>query len=162
MLSGTLFWISWTALFEGLYLLLAGNLSQAEILVGAGVAILAGSLLTLARRLRLIRFRPKVRWLVPFLRLPAATLHESWMLMAALFRQVLRRRRISGFWVEVPYQGGGDDGRSSARRALTTLGVTFTPNDYVVSIAPGRTSVLIRQLVEGPLSVSDLAFLWLD
>ncbi len=69
---------------------------------------------------------------------------------AALWRHLFTSDRVQGAWRALPYEAGGDDPRSAARRALVTAAISATPNTYVVGIDRETNVMLVHQLVPAP------------
>ena len=66
---------------------------------------------------------------------------------AALARVLLKREKIEGAFRTIPFDVGGNDPESAARRALVMAGACLTPNTYVVAIDAEKGQLLMHQLV---------------
>ena len=135
---------AWVLLF-GLWMLLAGTLAVSEIVVGVVAAAIAATAVQVVLGQRLVRFRPDPRWLRRAWIIPWRAVVEFRLLVVALWRAVVLRRRVIGRFRSVPFPVGGSDSRSAARRALFTVGASFAPNTYVVDFEEDR--VLVHRLV---------------
>ena len=140
-------WFGWWATLLGLYLLLAAKLTGEEILVGAGAAALAATAATVTAKAGNLRFQPRLSWLRRFARLPGLVLVDCAIVGAALWRRVILRRTVEGVFRSVPFDAGGDDAVSAARRALVTAGISLAPNTYLVDMDRERGILLVHQLV---------------
>lgn len=141
------------------YLISAGEAGLQEVVAG-GVVSAGVSLLSLrARSAPEERFLPRLRWLLPFLKVPWTTLQESWLLLQALVRKIFRSSSFKGgSFIDYPLPPVSD-GEEISRYAVTTIGVCLTPNDYIISIDRKRSIAQIRILVGRDLSGADRAFL---
>lgn len=131
-------------LLSGLYLVLAGQVSTDEVIA----ALLAGAAATgLALAVPRVAARHFDFAGVPWARLLLATLRslasETWQVGLRL----LRPRPQGGRIVRWPLQAHGDRRQKAARRGLVTLGLSLTPNGYMLSVLPDREEVLVHQLV---------------
>jgi hypothetical protein len=128
-------------------MLLAGTLAISEIVVGLLAAAVAATAVEVVRSQRLVRFRPDPRWLRRAFVLPWRALVEFGLLVMALWRTLVLRRRVAGRFWAVPFPAGGTDSRSAARRAVFTVGASFAPNTYVVDFEKREGRVLVHRLV---------------
>ena len=143
-------WLAWSAALFVLWLLLTGTLLTAEVVAGLVASALGAAAAELVRSQDLVRFSPRLNWLVRAYKLPGAVTRDSGLLLAALARRVLLHRPVTGAFRAIPFEFGGEDARSEARRALITASVTFSPNTYVVGFDPDNDLVLVHQLVPVP------------
>ena len=139
-------WLAAWSLMFALWMLLAGTLALSEVLVGTVSAAVAAMAVEAVRRQGLVRFRPDPRWLLRVWRLPGRALREFAGLTLALARSLSRRRRVRGRFVALPFPVGGNDRRSSARRAVFTLAASLPSNTYVVDFDRRERRVLVHQL----------------
>lgn len=147
--------IPWFLLW-GLYLLCAGSASPAEVVAGAASAGFVTWLLCLLPKDLARPLRFKARWLVLLLRIPWATLKESWLLTRALLLHV-RGLPIDEVQIEHPL-ASVDERHRDARDAFMTFGVCITPNSYLVCFDAEKGVVVIRQLVGKELARLDRLF----
>jgi multisubunit Na+/H+ antiporter MnhE subunit len=140
-------WLGWWAALLGLYLLLAAKLTGEEILVGVGAAALAATAATVTVKAGNLRFQPRLSWLRRFARLPGLVLADCGIMAAVLWRHIVQRRTVEGVFRTVPFDAGGDDAVSAARRALVTAGISLAPNTYLVDMDRERGILLVHQLV---------------
>jgi multisubunit Na+/H+ antiporter MnhE subunit len=130
----------------GLWLLLTGTVSPAEVLAGAGAAALASSVAELAQYQAGAHLRVRLRWLAAATRLPARLISETASAFAALWVQVVRGRRPASVFRTVPERWGGDDPAGSTRRALVVVGMSATPNRIVLGLDEERGVAVVHQL----------------
>jgi multisubunit Na+/H+ antiporter MnhE subunit len=123
--------VTWLALFW-LWLLLAGEWNEQELIAAAGAATVAS---LFVRRWTAARVaRP---WGVP-----AAIVVDFGVLMWALVRSLVRREVVRGEFVRRPVQVEGD-----GARAWLGLLATYSPNAYIVGFDRTRQVVLLHDLV---------------
>jgi multisubunit Na+/H+ antiporter MnhE subunit len=141
--------LTWLALV-GLWMVLSGDLVLSELVVGMVAAAISTIAFEVVRRRRLVRFRPRARWIWRAWRLPIRMFTEGWMVSWAALAGLIRRRPVRGRFREVPFPTGGTDPRSSARRTLVTLAVSLPANSYVVDLDTDNDTLLIHELVPQP------------
>jgi multisubunit Na+/H+ antiporter MnhE subunit len=140
-------WLGWWAALFGLYFILAAKLQWQEAVVGAAAAALAATAATVPARTGGLHFQPRWPWLRPLARLPGRVLADCGVVGLALWRRLVQRRAPAGGFRSIPFDPGGDDAVSAARRALVTAGISLAPNTYVVAFDRRRGLILIHQLV---------------
>jgi len=145
------FGLAWWAVLMAVWLLLVETFAVPEVVVGSVAAAAAASVAEAVRELGYVRFAPRLAWLRHAPRVAGQVLVDCGILFAALARRVIRRRDVRGVMLRVPVRYGDDSGRGAARRALLNFGVSITPNSYVVDLDPETSTVLIHQLVAGPI-----------
>ncbi len=140
--------VAW-ALLTGIYLVLAGQVSASEVVAGVVTGLVAALLSVAVRRDagRQFRFRA-VPWLVLLGRPALALVHDTARVGMALARAVLRGQDVHGAVVRQAFARGGADAQDAARRGLVTLGVSLTPNSYVLRILDERDEVRLHRLAE--------------
>ncbi len=134
------------------YQLLAGSPSASETYAGIPVAI-AGAVLALLLRQRSRRFDYPRGAARAALRAVGAILPDSLRVGRELALATMQRRRPSrGRITQQPFHAGGEDGHDASRRALVILGVSLSPNGFVIDAPPGGTSptIGIHQLRPAP------------
>jgi multisubunit Na+/H+ antiporter MnhE subunit len=137
----------WWLCFLPLYLLFAGSVDWQEVVAGVVLAGIAALAVTVTCRAGSLHFQPHLRWLRYFRHLPGRLLADSVLVAAVLARALFRRERIEGAFRTIPFDPGGEDAESAARRALVTAGACLTPNTYVVAVDTERGQLLLHQLV---------------
>jgi multisubunit Na+/H+ antiporter MnhE subunit len=140
-------WLCWWCGLFGLYLLLAAQVTVEEAVVGAIAAALAATGTTVTGQAGSLNFRARLSWLWRFCRLPIRVVVESGIVGVALWRQIVGRQDVQGTFRLVPFNCGGEDAMSGARRALVTAGVSLAPNTYVVELDRKQGVMIVHQLV---------------
>ena len=140
-------------IFFGIYILFAGQVSVTEIEAGAPAAVAAAGFTVLLHRVAEPEraFRLKAPWL-RVLGKPLAALFPDAVRVGRALLQALWRRPSSavGLVVRQPFQEGGGDPASAARRGLVTLGSSLAPNGYVLGIPDEEEALLLHRLAAVP------------
>ena len=145
------FGLAWWAVLLVVWLLFVDSLALPELLAGAAAAAVAASVAETVRELGYVRFAPRLAWMRHAPRVGWQVLVDCGVLFAALARRLARRRALHGVMLRLPVRYGDDSARDAARRALLNFGVSITPNSYVVDLDAETSTVLIHQLVAGPI-----------
>jgi multisubunit Na+/H+ antiporter MnhE subunit len=145
------FGLAWWAVLMGAWLLLVESFAVAELLVGVIASAAAASVAEAVRERGYVRFSPRAKWLTRAPGVAVQILIDCGTLLVALCRHVLGTRKVRSVLIRVPFRYGDDGSRAAARRALLNFGVSITPNTYVVDLDEETSTVLVHQLVPGPL-----------
>ncbi len=145
------FGLAWWAVLLAVWLLFVDSLAAPEVLAGVVAAAVAASVAETVRELGYVRFAPRLRWVRHAPRVGGQILVDCGVLFAALVWRLFRRRPLRGVMLRIPVRYGDDGARDAARRALLNFGVSITPNSYVVDLDQETSTVLIHQLVAGPV-----------
>src|SRR4051794_40495546 len=105
-------WVGWWVVSAALWLWLVDNTHVPEMIVGAGVSVVAASGALVVRQQRLVVLRPRLRWLVRLWRPLLAFPRDMWLLVKAL------PRRRAGTFYALDAATEGDDPRTAAQRVL--------------------------------------------
>jgi len=138
-------------LLAGLYLFLAGNVDAVEV-TAMVVCAAAGTALAVALERVAKRNYSSLPPLKAVVRPFAALLPETFVVgrdLAGIAITGTRRQR--GDFVQQPFNPGGDDSRSAARRALTVIGLSLAPRAFVVR-GDRTDAVLLHELPPKPTS----------
>jgi multisubunit Na+/H+ antiporter MnhE subunit len=136
-------WLAWWLASAALWMALVDNTHVPELIVGAGVAIVAASGALLVRQQRRVVLRPSPRWLRRAHRPVVRYVADLWLLTVAL------RHRGAGRFVAIPIDPGADDPRGAARRVLMQTAGSFAPNTYALGTDYERKLLLVHQLTRG-------------
>jgi multisubunit Na+/H+ antiporter MnhE subunit len=150
-------WLAvWVACF-GLWLLLTATVDHTELLTGAGAAAIAATAFEVIREHGAPRARPRWSWLKPVPRIPLLVVRDTVTVFSELARQLRGGRRRPGRLAAVPIPDVGDEAERNARHLFVTIGVSLSPNTYVIGFEPDRNEMLVHQLVPTqPGSVDEL------
>jgi hypothetical protein len=126
----------------GLYLFFAGEVSTVEVIAGivAAAAATALGIGLVAVAKKHFRVAPPPR---AILRPLAALLPETFAVGYQLIRVALRGAGgQQGGFIQQPFDPGGDDARSSGRRAAVVIGVSLAPRTFVIRGDRGESLLL--------------------
>src|SRR5207248_4253761 len=150
-------WLAvWAACF-GLWLLLTSTVDRSELIAGAGAAAIAATGFEVVREHGAPRARPRWAWFKPAPILPALVVRDTVVVFADLARQLRGGRRRPGRLQVVRLPDLGDKAERNAQHLFVTIGVSLSPNTYVIGFEPDRDEMLVHQLVpRRPGSVDEL------
>lgn len=140
-------WLAWWVLMMGLWVMVDDSIQFDELLAGAGAAALAAVAAEVAAYQASVRLRAGhgSTLIREILTLPARLVKDTSTVFAAL----ARRRPPSGEYAEIalPALPGSTGPPGEAEQVLLTGIRSFTPNTFVVGLAPDRKSMLVHRLV---------------
>src|SRR5438034_1732707 len=139
-----------------LWLLLTSTVDKAEAIVGAGASCFAATAAEIVRARRPFGFRPKAAWLRRVWLVPIRIAVESLQASVVLVNHVTGRRRVRGTFRAIEFRHGGTGAVDGARRAMTTVVTSVSPNTYVIGFDPNEDVVLVHQLRPDPDAVERL------
>jgi multisubunit Na+/H+ antiporter MnhE subunit len=140
-------WLVWWALLMSFWVMLDDSLATDELLAGAGAAAIAALLAELATYQAATRFRMRIRWLVPALRLPGQVAADLVTVYAALWRRLIRGEQPDSAFVAEPVRYGDDTTAGVTRRVLLIGGRSLAPNAFALGIDRGSETMILHQLV---------------
>ncbi len=153
-------WLSvWTACFL-LWMLLTSTVDHSELIAGIGAAAIAATGFEVVRQHGEPRARPQWGWLKPVPRIPLLVARDTVVVFRELARQLAGGRRRPGRLHIVSLPDVPDESERNARFLFLTVGVSMSPNTYVIGFEPERGEMLVHQLApRRPSSLVDL-FSW--
>lgn len=128
-------------LFAG-YLVLVSQRSGAEMVLGALLSATAGGAAVLARRMTGSYFAVPRGWPAVLLRLPAAVLADTWLLIRLLRPGPTRWAPQSGALRTLELSDQPDDLREATWQAVAGLLLSLTPGSFVVD-SSGQPPTLV-------------------
>jgi multisubunit Na+/H+ antiporter MnhE subunit len=140
-------WLCWWIAFYAGWFLLTATLAASEFIVGAAAAAISATAAEIVRVQDYRRFRPRLRWLKRIPKLPPRMITDSLAVFRALWQRKANADPRVGAFRAIPFDPGGADGVSAARRALILAAVTSCPNSYVIGIDDRRKIMLLHQYV---------------
>jgi multisubunit Na+/H+ antiporter MnhE subunit len=140
-------WLVWWVLLMSLWVMLDDSLATDELLAGAGAAALAALVAEVAGYQAATRFRMRVRWLVPALRLPGQVVRDTVIVYRALWRRLARGEQPDSVFVTEPVRFGDDTPAGVTRRVLLIGARSVAPNSFALGIDPGTETMVLHQLV---------------
>jgi multisubunit Na+/H+ antiporter MnhE subunit len=150
-------WLAvWAASFA-LWLLLTSTVDRSELIAGAGAAAIAATVFEVVREHGAPRARPRWEWLKPAPVIPLLVARDTVVVFAELVRQLRGGRRRPGRLQVVELPDLGDEAERNAHHLFVTIGVSLSPNTYVIGFEPERDQMLVHQLVpKRPSSFDEL------
>jgi multisubunit Na+/H+ antiporter MnhE subunit len=140
-------WIAWFVALNLLWLLLISAWVPEEEVLGLFASALAATAAVAVQKQGLIRFKPRLRWLLAARSLPLASVRQSALVLAALARQLAGGEPVRGRFRTEHVSLPSDPDESATKRALLIAGRSFPPNTYVLGIDPERESMLVHELI---------------
>lgn len=157
--GGKVFWAGQLLVLFGFWLLFVFKLELTESVLGALAALLSAFVVAHLRRENFARFAPPAGPLLRLWRLPGLILSDSFQVFGALLRSP-SGRHLPGRVKAVPFDPGGQDAGSAAKRALAVAELGVSPNSVVIDLDARRGTLLVHELapsdVEGTLRKLDL------
>ena len=117
------------ALFE---IVLVGKVDAQETPVGIGVAVLAAVVVVSALAAGNVRYALRFSWLWPAVLVARNIVRDTFVVYGVLLRH-LAGAPVRDAYENVPFDQGGEDPVSAARRALVVAGVSTSPNEIVLA-----------------------------
>jgi multisubunit Na+/H+ antiporter MnhE subunit len=140
-------WLVWWVLLMALWIMLDDSLATDELLAGAGAAAIAALVAELASYQAATRFRMRIRWLVPALRLPGQVARDTLILYGALWRRLTRGEQPDSAFVTEPVRFGDETPAGVTRRVLLIGGRSLAPNAFALGIDRDTETMVLHQLV---------------
>lgn len=140
-------WLVWWVLLMALWVMLDDSLATDELLVGAGAAAIAALVAEVAGYQAATRFRMRIRWLVPALRLPGQVVRDTGIVYAALWRRLTRGEQPDSAFVTEPVRFGDDTPASVTRRVLLIGARSVAPNAFALGLDRDTETMVLHQLV---------------
>jgi multisubunit Na+/H+ antiporter MnhE subunit len=142
-------WLVWWVLLMSLWVMLDDSLATDELLAGAGAAALAALVAEVASYQAATRFRMRIGWLVPALRLPGQVAGDMVIVYAALWRRLARGEQPDSSFVTERVRFGDDTPAGVTRRVLLIGGRSLAPNAFALGIDRDTETIVLHQLVKG-------------
>jgi multisubunit Na+/H+ antiporter MnhE subunit len=142
-------WLAWTVALFVLWLALVGAVDSLELIAGAGAAAIGAFAAEAVRERGLLGYRFRARWLLRAWRPVYRIVPDFGVLMLALARALISRRRPTGAYQAIPFPAGGDDAESAGLRAFSAAVGSLAPNSVVIDIDSKRGRMLLHKLVPG-------------
>jgi multisubunit Na+/H+ antiporter MnhE subunit len=140
-------WLVWWVLMMSFWVMLDDSISTDELLAGAGAAALAALFAELVSYQAGVRFRMRIQWLVPALRLPGQVVRDMVTVYAALWRRLVRGEQPPSAFLEIPVRFGDDSPEGVTRRTLLIGGTSVAPNTFALGIDRDTDVMVVHRLV---------------
>lgn len=114
-------------------IVLIGRFDTQETPVGIGIALLATLVTAGALRTAGLSYRLQASWLWLPLLVVRNVVRDTLSVYGVLLRR-LSGGAVEDAFLDVPFDWGGDDPPSAARRALAVAGMSTSPNEIVLTL----------------------------
>lgn len=142
-------WLVWWVLMMSFWVMIDDSISTDELLAGAGAAALAALLAELVSYQAATRFRMRIEWLVPALRLPGEVARDTVIVYRALWRRLIHGEQPPSAFLELPARFGDDSPEGATRRVLLVGGTSVAPNTFALGLDQDRDVMVVHRLVTG-------------
>jgi multisubunit Na+/H+ antiporter MnhE subunit len=139
----------WWVLMMAFWVAIDDSINFDELLAGAGAAALAALLAELVSFQAATRFRMRVEWLVPALKLPGEVVRDTVVVYGALWRRLVRGEQPPSAIIEIPARFGDESPEGVTRRVLLIGGASVAPNTFVLGLDRGTDVMVVHRLVAG-------------
>lgn len=140
-------WLAWFAALNVLWLVFISAWVVEEEILGLVASAIAATAAEAVREQGMAGARVRARWLLHARVLPWRAVRESAFVLAVFARHVTGRAPIRGRFRVVPVDLPEDPHEQAAKRALLTIGESFAPNGYVLTIDTRSGLMLLHELV---------------
>jgi multisubunit Na+/H+ antiporter MnhE subunit len=137
----------WWVLMMSFWVMIDDSINTDELLAGAGAAALAAFVAEVVTYQAAARFRMRIDWLVPALRLPGQVVQDMVTVYAALWRRLAHGERPPSAFAEIPARFGDDSPEGVTRRVLLIGGHSVAPNTFVLGIDKDTDLMVVHKLV---------------
>lgn len=142
-------WLAWWVLMMSFWVMIDDSVETDELLAGAGAAALAAVFAELVTYQAATRFRMRVGWLGPALRLPGQVVGDTIIVYRALWRRLAHGEQPPSAFLELPARFGDDTPEGVTRRTLLVGGTSLAPNTFVLGLDRERDVMVVHRLVAG-------------
>jgi multisubunit Na+/H+ antiporter MnhE subunit len=140
-------WLVWWVLMMSFWVMIDDSVNTDELWAGAGAAALAALLAELVTYQAGVRFRMRIGWLVPALRLPAQVASDLVTVYAALWRRLVHGEQPPSAFADLPARFGDDSPEGITRRTLLIGGMSVAPNTFALGIDKDADVMVVHRLV---------------
>ena len=140
-------WLVWWVLLMAFWVIIDDSVATDELLAGAGAAALAALVAEVVTYQAGTRFRMRIRWLIPALRLPGQVARDTVTVYAALWRRLVHGEQPPSAFLELPARFGGESAEDVTRRTLLIGGTSLAPNTFVLGIDADTGLMVVHRLV---------------
>jgi multisubunit Na+/H+ antiporter MnhE subunit len=140
-------WLVWWVLMMSFWVMIDDSINTDELWAGAGAAALAALFAELVTYQAGSRFRMRIEWLVPALRLPGQVARDMVTVYAALWRCLVHGEQPPSAFLELPARFGDDSPEGATRRTLLIGGTSVAPNTFALGIDKDTNVMVVHQLV---------------
>jgi hypothetical protein len=134
-------WLAWWLVLTSFWVALDDSLA------GAGTAAIAALVADLACYQAAVRFRMRLRWLGPALRLPGQVAGDTATVYAVLWRRLARGEQPGSGFVTEPVRYGDGTAEGMTRRVLLIGARSLAPNEFALGIDAETNTMVLHRLV---------------
>ena len=142
-------WLAWWVLMMSFWVMIDDSVETDELLAGAGAAALAAVFAELVTYQAATRFRMRIGWLGPALRLPGQVAGDTIIVYRALWRRLVHGEQPPSAFLELPARYGDDTPEGMTRRTLLVGGTSLAPNTFALGLDRERDVMVVHRLVAG-------------
>jgi multisubunit Na+/H+ antiporter MnhE subunit len=139
----------WLLLFAG-YLALVSERSAAEVILGASLSAAAAGTAMLARRVSGSSFAVPRGWVAVLVRLPAAVLVDTWVLVRLIWPVSTARAAQVGGLQALGLADQPDERRDSSLQAVAGLLLSLSPGSFVVDSSADPPKLVLHSIRASP------------
>jgi multisubunit Na+/H+ antiporter MnhE subunit len=140
-------WLVWWVLMMSFWVMIDDSINTDELWAGAGAAALAALLAELVTYQAGTRFRMRIKWVIPALRLPGEIARDTVTVYAALWRRLVHGHEPASAFLELPVRFGDDSPQGVTRRTLLIGGTSVAPNTFALGIDKDTGVMVVHRLV---------------
>ena len=133
----------------GLWMIFVSMPKLDDLLVGIGASLISAFADGVVKAKKFATFYPHLKTMVLVFWEPWYALTGTAAIFAALAKHLMGKKSEAQLRA-VPFDGGGDDPESAARRALAIMYTTIPPNFVVVGIDRKKNLMLVHQVSPTP------------
>lgn len=137
----------WWVLLMAFWVWIDDSIALAELLVGAGVAVLGALVAEVVQYQAASHIRIRFEWLALALPIPLQVLRDLEVVFAALFRQMFGGQAPPSALEEVTLRVGGESASTVTRRVLLVMGTSVAPNTFALGVDKERGVMIVHRLV---------------
>jgi multisubunit Na+/H+ antiporter MnhE subunit len=137
----------WWAVLMAFWVIIDDSIDTDELLAGAGASALAALVAELVTYQAATRFRMRLGWLVPALRLPGQVVRDTVTVYTALWRRLAHGEQPPSAFVGLPTRFGDGSPEGVTRRTLLIGGTSLAPNTFVLGIDAATGVMVVHRLV---------------
>jgi multisubunit Na+/H+ antiporter MnhE subunit len=142
-------WLVWWVLLMSFWVIIDDSTATDELLAGAGAAAIAATVGEIVTYQAATRFRMRIEWLVPAVKLPRQIARDTIIVFAALYAKLARGEDPPSAFVTEPVRYGDDTPEGVTRRVLITGAASLAPNQFVLGLDPAKDEMTLHRLVPG-------------
>jgi multisubunit Na+/H+ antiporter MnhE subunit len=137
----------WWVLLMAFWVWIDDSIAVPELLVGAGVAVIAAFFTELVQHQSAAHARVRFEWLARALPIALQVPKDLAVVFAALWRRLIAGEEPPSALEEVPVRVGGESASTVTRRTLLVMGTSVAPNTFALGVDKERGVMIVHRLV---------------